>query len=71
MITRLELQETVNMLKEDYEGSIVLEILAEHDLLDEFYDAIDSDDISEAISLMRKAHIDEENIKMTIKMALE
>ena len=59
------------MLAEDYEGSIILEILAEHDLLDEFYDAIDLDDISEAISLMRKAQIDEENIKITIQAVLE
>ena len=47
------------MLEDNNEGSIVLEILAELGLLDEFYEAIDSDDISAAISLMRSAQIDE------------
>lgn len=45
-----------------FEGSQVLEMLAEHDLIDDFYEAIDSDNISKAISLMRKAQIDDETI---------
>lgn len=43
------------MDKEYFEGSLVLEKLAQIHKLDEFYDAIDSDDFSAARSLMLEA----------------
>jgi hypothetical protein len=59
------------MNETDFEGSRVLEMLAEVDLLDEFYEAIDDDNISKAVMLMRKAQIDEETIDMTIEKIQE
>lgn len=55
----------------DDEGSIVLETLAEHDLLEDFLEAIDSDDIPKVISLMRRVQIDEEVINLTIRQIRE
>lgn len=53
------------MSEDTFEGSLVLEMLAEHGLLDDFYEAVDSDNIPRAIFLMRKAQIDEETIEIT------
>lgn len=55
------------MNEDDFEGSIVLEMLAEHNLVDEFFEAIDSDDFSCAIRLLRQAQVDEETIAITIR----
>ena len=55
------------MKKEDFEGSIILEALAEIDLLDEFWDAVDSDDFKAAKQLMKAAHIDSDSIEITLK----
>lgn len=54
-----------------FEGSVVLEMLAECDLLDEFYEAVDSDNTIKAISLMRKAQIDEDTIEIVINKMQE
>ena len=51
---------------DSYEGSKVLEQLAEADLLEDFYEAVDADNFSRAILLMRKAQIDEETIEITV-----
>lgn len=51
----------------DFEGTLVLEKLAEIDKVDEFFDAVDSDDFDKATSLMRRAGIDRETIDIVLK----
>ncbi|HXH74089.1 MAG TPA: hypothetical protein VNJ08_03945 [Bacteriovoracaceae bacterium] len=55
------------MDENDFEGSIVLEELAALGLVDDFLDAVDSDDLPKAISLLREAEINEETIAMVLK----
>lgn len=55
------------MEKDLFEGSLVLEQLAETGKLDEFYEAIDRDDFSAAKSLMIAAGLDKPTIKMVIR----
>lgn len=59
------------MEEDTFEGSIILELLAEQGLVDDFFEAIDSDDIGKAIRLMRKAQVDEETIEMTVRKMRE
>ncbi len=55
----------------DFEGTLVLEKLAELGKLDAFFEAIDSDDFNRAKSLMIRAKIDSETIVLVLrKMAL-
>ena len=58
----------LRMSEDDFEGTIVLEELATLGLLDDFYDAVDSDDIERAIFIMRKAQIDSSTIKAVVKI---
>ena len=51
----------------DFEGSVVLEKLASVDKLDEFWEAIDSDDFKTAASLMKRAGIDALTISIVLK----
>lgn len=51
----------------DFEGTLVLEKLAQINKLDEFYEAIDSDDFAKAKSLMKRAQIDAETIAIVLK----
>lgn len=55
------------MDEDDFEGTLVLEQLATIDMVDDFFDAIDSDDIERAISLMKKARIDASVIAIVVK----
>jgi hypothetical protein len=55
------------MDESDFEGTLVLERLAEIGRLDEFFEAIDSDDSGRAISLMRRANVDSETIAIVLK----
>ena len=55
------------MDESDFEGTLVLEKIAEIDKLDAFFEAIDSDDFGKAQSLMRLAKIDSETIAMVLK----
>jgi hypothetical protein len=55
------------MEKNDFEGTLVLEKLAEIDKVGEFFDAIDSDDFDKAKSLMKKAKVDFETIAIALK----
>ena len=55
------------MIEDTFEGTLVLEKLAEVGMIDDFYEAIDSDDFQKAISLMRSAQIDSETIAIVIK----
>jgi hypothetical protein len=55
------------MDENDFEGTLVLERLAEIDKLDAFWEAIDSDDFKKASSLMKRANIDAETIAIVLK----
>jgi hypothetical protein len=52
------------MDERDFEGTLVLEQLAEIGRVEEFFDAIDSDDVQRATSLMKMAKIDASTIAM-------
>ena len=51
----------------DFEGTLVLEKLARIDKVDEFMDAIDSDDFKRANALMKSAGLDAKTIAMVLK----
>ncbi len=55
------------MDENDFEGTVVLEKLAEIGRLDDFFEAIDSDDFDKAKSLMVRAKIDSETIAIVLK----
>jgi len=55
------------MNEEDFEGTLVLEKLAEINKVDEFFDAIDSDNFAKATSLMKAACVDVETIAIVLK----
>ncbi len=58
------------MDENEFEGSVVLEKLAEIGMLDEFFQAIDSDNFALAKALMKKAGVDAETIATVLaKMA--
>jgi iron uptake system EfeUOB component EfeO/EfeM len=59
------------MDEEDFEGTLVLEKLAEIGKVESFFDAIDADDFKKARWLMSKAGVDFETIQIVLKkMAL-
>jgi hypothetical protein len=51
----------------DFEGTLVLEQLAAIGKLDEFFDAIDSDDVQRATALMKRASLDTSTIATVIR----
>lgn len=51
----------------DFEGTLVLEQLAAIGKVEEFFDAIDSDDVQLAAALMKRAKVDAPTIAMVIK----
>lgn len=51
----------------DFEGTLVLERLAEIGKVEDFFDAIDADDIPRATALMKKASIDAATIATVIR----
>lgn len=55
------------MNESDFEGTLVLEKLAEIGKVDDFFDAIDSDDFVQARSLMRLAKVDAETVATVMK----
>jgi hypothetical protein len=55
------------MDESDFEGTLVLEQLAEIDKVDDFFEAIDSDDVGRAVALMKKAHVDGSTIAIVVK----
>jgi iron uptake system EfeUOB component EfeO/EfeM len=55
------------MDEQDFEGTLVLEKLAEIDKVEDFFEAIDSDDLATAKSLMKKAGVDAETISMVLR----
>lgn len=52
----------------DLDGTLVLEKLAEIGKVDEFFNAVDSDDFGKAISLMKRAKIDAQTIETILKI---
>jgi hypothetical protein len=55
------------MDESDFEGTLVLEKLAEIDRLEDFFEAIDADDFGRAKSLMKKAGVDSDTIAIVLK----
>lgn len=55
------------MDESDFEGTLVLEKLAEINKLEAFFEAIDMDDFSKARSLMKRANIDSETIAIVLR----
>lgn len=55
------------MTEEDFEGTLVLEKLAEIGKVDAFFEAVDSDDFGRARTLMKKAGVDAETIAIVLK----
>ena len=51
----------------DFEGTLVLEQLAAIDRVDEFFEAIDADDVQRAAALMRKADVDAATIAIVLR----
>jgi len=55
------------MDESDFEGTLVLEQLAAIGKVDDFFDAIDSDDTVRATTLMKQASVDASTIATVIK----
>ncbi len=55
------------MEEEDFEGTLVLEKLAEIGERDSFFDAVDGDDFKKAAALMRRAGLDEATIQVVLR----
>jgi hypothetical protein len=55
------------MDESDFEGTLVLEQLAEIGQVEDFFDAIDADDARRAVVLMKKAKIDASTIAVVVK----
>lgn len=54
------------MDESDFEGTLVLEKLAEVGAVEDFFDAIDADDVARAAALMKRAHLDRATIALVI-----
>jgi hypothetical protein len=55
----------------DFEGTLVLERLAEIGKVDDFFEAIDSDDVGRAVALMRRANVDAPTIAAVVEKMAE
>jgi hypothetical protein len=55
------------MDESDFEGTLVLEQLAEVGMVEEFFEAIDADDVERAMRLMKRANIDASTIAVVVK----
>jgi len=51
----------------DFEGTLVLEQLAAIGKVDEFFDAVDSDDVERATALMKRAQLDAATVATVIR----
>jgi hypothetical protein len=56
-----------SMDENDFEGTLVLEKLAEIGKVEKFFDAVDSDDFEKAKVLMKLAKIDQGTIAIVLK----
>lgn len=59
------------MDESDFEGTLVLEKLAAIGKVEDFFDAIDSDDFAKAKALMKKATVDSQTIAIVLKKMSE
>jgi hypothetical protein len=55
------------MNEKDFEGTLVLEQLAAIGRVEDFFDAVDSDDVDRASSLMKKANLEASTIAMVVR----
>jgi hypothetical protein len=55
----------------NFEGTLVLEQLAAIDKIDDFFEAIDSDDLQRAKLLMKQANIDAATIAVVLRKMQE
>jgi len=55
------------MDESDFEGSLILEKLSTLGLYDEFFEAVDSDNLEEVTLILEDAGIDEETIDFVLK----
>ena len=55
----------------DFEGTLVLEQVAEIGQVEDFFDAIDADDAQRAVSIMKKANVDASTIAIVVKKMAE
>ena len=55
------------MDEHDFEGTLVLEKLARIDKVDDFFEAVDSDDFKRAEELMKSAQVDDKTIAIVLK----
>jgi hypothetical protein len=51
----------------DFEGTLVLEQLAAIGKVEDFFDAVDEDDVKRATQLMRRANIDTSTIATVVR----
>ena len=51
----------------DFEGTLVLEQLAAIGKVEDFFDAVDSDDVERATALMKRAEVDAATIATVIR----
>jgi hypothetical protein len=51
----------------DFEGTLVLEQLAGIGKVEEFFDAVDSDDVERAARLMKRANVDASTIALVVR----
>ena len=51
----------------DFEGTLVLEQLAAIDKVDDFFEAIDADDVQRATKLMKTAQVDAATIAIVVR----
>ena len=61
----------VIMNDQDFEGTLVLEKLALINQVDAFYEAVDSDDLQKAASLMKSAGVDPKTIAIVLRKIRE
>ena len=55
----------------DFEGTLVLEQLAAIGKVEDFFDAIDADDVGRATQLMKRANVDASTIAIVVKKMRE
>ncbi|MDP2341498.1 MAG: hypothetical protein Q8O67_11090 [Deltaproteobacteria bacterium] len=51
----------------DFEGTRVLEQLAAIGKIEDFFDAVDADDVERVVSLMKQARIDQHTVAIVVK----
>ncbi len=55
------------MDENDFEGTLLLEKLAEKGLVDSFYEAVDSDDLTKVKRILKLVGVDNETLAMVLE----